>query len=89
MRKGPVHVSISIVVQKTPVNGTLAATAVPVTLRFHSIWWFFRFEAHPGNFAEFPACHFPAFSIFAHVSRSDTVRLKTGFPGLESKSTAK
>jgi len=31
----------------------------------------------------------PRFSIFAHVSRSVTVRLKTGFSGVESRSTQK
>ena len=33
--------------------------------------------------------HASRFSIFAHVSRNATVRLKTGFPGAESGSTQK
>ena len=45
--------------------------------------------ADPKNdhFAFGPPCC--AFSIFAHVSRNATVRLKTSFPGVESGSTQK
>lgn len=32
---------------------------------------------------------YPFFSIFAHVSLSDTARLKIGWPGFESLSTQK
>ena len=41
-----------------------------------------------GNPSVCNASH-PFFSIFAHVSTSDTVRLNTGFSGVESGSTQK